>query len=176
MPSIRTDRLVLVAATRETCAVPLDDHAALAKHLEADVPAAWPPELCDDDARRWTELNLAEHPELAGWYTWFVLAPEGERRTLVGLAGLKGPPADDGWIEVGYGILPAWQRRGIATEATAALIAWALRDPRVLHVAAETYPHLVASVRVMEKLGMRLVARDPESGIIRYGKPARGTW
>ena len=42
-PRIQTERLDLIPATVEILKSDLHDHAALAKLLDATVPAAWPP-------------------------------------------------------------------------------------------------------------------------------------
>jgi ribosomal-protein-alanine N-acetyltransferase len=70
-------------------------------------------------------------------------------------------------VEVGYSLLPAYQNKGFATEATAALIAAAYRNG-AKQVLAETLPHLIASRRVMEKCGMVFVGPGSEDGVIRY--------
>ncbi len=95
----------------------------------------------------------------------------------MGSGGYKGPPDADGVVEIGYGLLPAWEGRGLATEAARELVRRAFADPRVGAVAAETLPHLVGSIRVMEKCGMTFERRKPAQGeepeIVRY-RVARG--
>src|SRR4051812_440000 len=36
---------------------------------------------------------------------------------VVGSGGVKAPPLDDGEVEIGYGMAPAWQGRGLASQA-----------------------------------------------------------
>lgn len=84
-----------------------------------------------------------------------------ERATgaLVGDVGMS--PADDepGVIKVGYTMDPAHQGRGYATEAIGALVAFAfdVLDAEVVraYASAENLP----SIRVAEKVGMRLMER-----------------
>lgn len=100
------------------------------------------------------------------WY--FILC--GSERQLIGNGGFKGRPKD-GMAEVGYSILPEFQRKGFATEATRALIDWAFSHPEVDRVAAETLPELEPSLGVMRKCGMKYVGRGaPEEGVetVRY--------
>jgi len=86
--------------------------------------------------------------------------------SLVGTVGFKGPPDGEGVVEIGYGIVPAHQGRGYATEAAGAVIGFALGDGRVRVVRAHTLPARNASTRVLEKLGFDFVGEvvDPEDG------------
>lgn len=59
----------------------------------------------------------------------------------------------DGTVEIGYGISEEFQRQGYATEAVRETVAWALRDPEVSAVEAETEETNAASLRVLEKCG-----------------------
>jgi RimJ/RimL family protein N-acetyltransferase len=59
--------------------------------------------------------------ETKPWGAWAVVV-DG---TLVGGAGFHSTPDDEGTAEIGYGIAPDWQGRGIATAAVLALVAMA---------------------------------------------------
>lgn len=56
---------------------------------------------------------------------------------------------------IGYAILPDYRGRGLATEAAAAVMAWA--EQRNIDIYASVRPPNPASVRVLAKIGMRLV-------------------
>ena len=68
-----------------------------------------------------------------------------------------GRPGPDGIAEVGYGVEESSQRAGLATEATRVCIEWALAQPECRAVHATTFPWHRASLRVIEKLGMRKI-------------------
>ena len=91
-----------------------------------------------------------------------------ETGRVIGTAGFTGPPDADGTAEIGYGIVPGHQGRGYATEAAAALVAFALADERVRRVRAHTLPTPNASTRVLEKCGFRHVGdvTHPEDGLV----------
>mgnify|MGYP003694729629 CR=1 FL=1 len=91
-----------------------------------------------------------------------------QRRTLIGSGGYKGPPSDDGVVEVGYGIVSDHRRRGYAVEATRGLIAKAFVEPKVNRVIAETLPELIPSIGVLTKCGFRLIGEGSEPGVIRF--------
>ncbi len=167
---LRTARLRIHAADAELAALDARyDHVGLGQRLGAAVPDAWPPELTHDVLDFFAH-TLEQHPENVGWWAWYLVRDDGEFEDplLIGGAGFKGPPTDDGVVEVGYSILPAYQGRGYATEAVRALIAWSLAVPRTLAVVAETFPEHVASRRVLEKVGMREAGAGEEPGAIRF--------
>ena len=58
-------------------------------------------------------------------------------------------------VEIGYGFLPAWWGRGLATEIARACVDQALRVLALPSVVAVTLPEHAASRRVMEKAGLR---------------------
>ena len=62
-------------------------------------------------------------------------------------------------IKVGYTIAPAFQRRGYATEAVGALVAYAFDSLGADVVRAFADAENTPSSRVAEKVGMRLVER-----------------
>jgi RimJ/RimL family protein N-acetyltransferase len=96
------------------------------------------------------ELDPLADPD--GWGAWLLF--HGEE--VVGDAGFKGPP-QDGEVELGYSVVPPHRRRGYATEAARALVDWALGQPGVERVVAETEPENAPSQRVLELIGMRRV-------------------
>ena len=91
-----------------------------------------------------------DHPDQWEWYSiWMIELKDG---THVGDLSFKGFNAD-GSVEIGYGIEEEYQGRGYATEAVNAAVMWALQQPGVTRVEAETEPDNSASQRVLEKCG-----------------------
>jgi RimJ/RimL family protein N-acetyltransferase len=95
-----------------------------------------------------------------------MVLPNGD--TLVGTAGFKGPPTRDGVVEIAYGVSPDQQGKGYATEAAAALTAYAFASGKVRVVRAHTLPESNASGRVLTKCGFRRIGEviDPEDGLV----------
>ena len=92
------------------------------------------------------------HPDQWQWYAmWMIELPDG---THIGDLCFKGLEAN-GMVEIGYGIWEEYQGQGYATEAVDATVAWALKQPEVVCVEAETEPDNRASRRVLEKCGFR---------------------
>ena len=95
-------------------------------------------------------------------------AENAGRPVVVGSASYKGLPGPEGTVEVGYGVLPEFRRRGIATEAALGLVADAFTHGNVRRVIAETLAENVPSIGVLEKCGFRLMGEGSEPGEIRY--------
>ncbi|MEV8020289.1 GNAT family N-acetyltransferase [Streptomyces sp. NPDC086554] len=101
------------------------------------------------------------------------LGPYGQRQIIerasglvIGAIGLFWPPSD-GALEIGYGIVVSRRGRGYAPEATRALIAYALNLPDVHTVYADVELSNPASVRVLEKSGLRRWSEDATTARFR---------
>ena len=154
----------LVAATAAMIDVELEGADRLGTLLGAAVPPDWPPEYHTEEVLRVTRDALAQ-PGGGGWWLHYVALAGDRATTLVGVCGYKGPPAD-GVVEIGYSVVPSFQRRGIATRACASLIdaAWG-RGARV--VTAQTLPQLEPSIGVLRKLGFQ-PAQPREEGVLAF--------
>jgi len=166
---LETPRLFLLAAGARELTAELLSREALEHELGIPVPEEWPPDLYDRPAIETTLAYLDEHPQAGGFTLWYLVQkPEGPAPpVLAGLCGFKSLPTA-GTVEIGYSILARFQRRGLMSEAVAALVDWAFTHPEVERVVAQTLPELVPSQRVLEKNGFRLVGPGFEDGSILY--------
>lgn len=147
MPDLATDRLDLHALT-----------VGEARVLTAgELLAGWPfadgyplPDTLDG-----LELFL-RHGDRAFGVHLVVRRDDG---LVIGDAGFVAPPAD-GAVTIGYEIVPAARRQGYATEVIAALAAWALGQPGVGEVRAETWPDNEGSMRALRKAGFSEIGAD----------------
>jgi RimJ/RimL family protein N-acetyltransferase len=170
---IHTERLDLVAGTVPLLRAAVQDLALLARLLQAQVPAAWPPDLIDNEVLSFTAARLAAGAEQAGWWSWYFVhrGAAAGKRVLVGMGGFKGPPAADGSVEIGYTIAAPFRRRGHASEAVAGLLGWAFAHPGVQRVQAQTLPHLQASLRVLEQAGFVRSSAPAQPGVLLFVLP-----
>jgi RimJ/RimL family protein N-acetyltransferase len=95
----------------------------------------------------------------------FHLIVRREDGRVVGEIGFVGPPAN-GVVTIGYAIVPEARRQGYATEAIAALTAWAIREPDVDEVRAQTLPDNEPSVRALLRAGF--VEGEPLPKVRRF--------
>ncbi|MFJ4578074.1 GNAT family N-acetyltransferase [Streptomyces echinatus] len=154
---LTTDRLVLRTWSADELAAVLSD--AQLTHWAEDFPA---------DGDRVIAGFLTEHPD--------GLADYGHRQIIerasglvVGSIGLFWPPSS-GSIEVGYGIVASRRGRGYASEATRAIVEFALTASDVHTVTADVELSNPASVRVLEKAGLHRWSQDATT--VRYSTTA----
>jgi [ribosomal protein S5]-alanine N-acetyltransferase len=172
-PDIITPRLELIAITLEMIQAGFAKSPDFANLVNAELPADWPPADWDDHAYEYVVDKMARYPDFHGWGRYIALKPtNGDRRTLIGTCGATLPIELNNDPEIGYGILPAYQRRGYATEAVAGLIAWIFSHPHVRSVNAQTFLHLQGSLGVIAKSGFQFVGPGPgpEEGTVLYRK------
>lgn len=75
-----------------------------------------------------------------------------DTRIAVGFINFHAAPDDAGMVEIGYEVLPAYQRRGYASEASTACLAWAAEHgARVAHACVR--PDNVASLAIVRRAG-----------------------
>src|SRR3954447_401688 len=142
-----TKALVLNLLTREETLAMIE---AMSPEDRAQVSPAWFAALRDSDtADPWRHGFSMVHRDTGHF---------------VGKCGFKGPPAD-GVVENAYGVEPEHQGKGYATEAAAALTAFAFAQ-NVPTVRAHTLPEPNASTRVLTKCGFHNLGQviDPEDG------------
>ena len=134
-----------------------NDRLHFARLLKASIPESWPLPLGD---------TLSMKPDAAGWGAWYFVRSEG----LVAIGGgmFKGMPTIDGTVEIGYSVLPEYQGRGYATGAVGAMVEWALAQPNVTRVIAETLPQFQRSIRLLKKLKFRRVTGGSDADVMRF--------
>ena len=101
------------------------------------------------------------HPNQWEWYALWMI--ELKNSTHIGELCFKGVDRC-GSAEIGYGISEKYRGCGYATEAVSALSEWALNQPVVACVTAETEESNVASERVLQKSGFIRTGKVGEEG------------
>ena len=147
MPDLTTERLLLHALT-------LDEARAL--DSGGSVPGwTFAPGYPLPDTRDGLGFLLQHGVEEFGFY----LVIRRQDELVVGEIGFVGPP-DDGAVTIGYAIVPSARRQGYATEAIGALASWALAQPGVREVRAQTLRDNEPSVRALLRAGFAETDRD----------------
>ncbi len=148
-----TPRMRLVPATVELARAEIEDRTAFGVQLGATIPATWPPEQLAD-ALPFFLRQLEASPGQVGWFGWYGLlrGTGAQPDTLVASGGFMGPPVNGG-VEIGYSVLPEYQRGGLATEMVEQLADWALAHAAVRCVRAEIHQDNTPSLRLVRRLG-----------------------
>lgn len=147
---IETSRLRLVLESTDAVLARID---RMSSGDRAEVSPEWLARMRDSSPTPWTH--------------GFAIV-ERASRSNVGSCGFRGPPDEDGMVEIAYGIDEDQRGRGYAKEAAAALTDFALgAGARV--VRAHTQPENGASAHVLVSCGFVPIGdvMDPEDGLVR---------
>jgi RimJ/RimL family protein N-acetyltransferase len=167
--SIASERLDLVLLSSEIVQPLLAGRRSEAEERGGfSLPPGWP----NEHDRRFLELRLRQATENPAEAPWLVRAVvlRNEQRPMIGHAGFHGAPGTNARhepraVELGYTVFPEHRRRGYATEAVRALLAWAERQG-IRHFIASVGPRNVPSLALVRRLGFHEVGRhwDEEDG------------
>ena len=146
---IKTERLIIHTASED------EMRSIIAKQTDAELIEAY------------SEMLKAclDHREDWHWYaTWMIELKSGAHIGDLCFKGLN----NDGSVEIGYGITEENQGCGYATEAVEAVVDWALNQPDVYRVVAESDSENKQSQRVLEKCGFISSGIIGEEGLQFY--------
>jgi RimJ/RimL family protein N-acetyltransferase len=148
---ILTDNLKLLLQTTEQVLASID---AMSPSDRAEVSPEW-----------LARINASSSSD--PWLHGFAVTHR-ESGAAIGSCGFRAPPGPGAFVEIAYGIDPAFQRRGYATEAARALVAFAFGSGKVSLLRAHTKPTESASTRVLTKCRFACVGEvvDPEDGLV----------
>ena len=134
MLSIETSRLRVFPLPLAQLRLWAEDLPALERSLGYAYRGV-PVEKALGDARRL--LAAAEEAGESPYRTVWMLV-QREEGVIIGSAGFKGGPDEKGEVEIRYAMGKDYRRRGYMTEAVKAICCWALEQPEVAHITAET--------------------------------------
>ena len=160
-----------MAATERHVRTELEAPDQLTHLLDATVSSEWPSGEYDRQAMEFFLSRFEEEGERAeGWYGWYALGSDctDGSRVLVGAGGYFGPPDADGNVEVGYSILPEWQRRGYASDMVKMLTAHAFTFMHINRVIAHTAAENLGSIAVLCRCGFHENGAGAETGTLRF--------
>ena len=166
-PRLQTSRLQLIPYTPEQLLALISDVPEFEKKTGLTAAKGLRDFVISDEVSpAWIErLRASSGPD--PWTLGFAVVDRASR-SVVGSAGFKGPPDDDGMVEIAYGIVPEFEGRGYATEAAALLVGFASGNSEVRLIRAHTLPTKNASTRVLTKCGFEYMgeAVDPDDGLV----------
>jgi ribosomal-protein-alanine N-acetyltransferase len=163
---INTERLYLFPATAKLYLLELHDRPAFASTLNANVPDEWPPDQITPEVIEDFIGRIQARKRKIWSFYWILRQKSPEQPVLIGNGGFLAHK--NGTLEIGYSLLSAYHGRGYATEAVKSMVQWTSSSLKRDSIIAYTYPHLKASIRVLEKNGFLLKGKGPEEGTIAY--------
>ena len=99
------------------------------------------------------EEFIASYPK-SGFGKWAVILKE--TRTIIGYCGLAVETIDGREVtELGYRLDEPFWGQGLATEAASAILQYSSNDLKISDIIGIVAPENIASVRVLQKIGMR---------------------
>ena len=160
MPTIETQRLYLRTLTLDD----LDDlflilsDPEVIRYVGSGQPAS-------REETRTALLSIINHWKLHGFGRWAVVDKESQR--LIGFGGLR---SLFGTPEVVYHLAKWCWGKGLATEMAGAVLRYGFEEHPFDRIVAIAKPLNVASVRVMEKVGMKYVKHTSyyEIDVVEY--------
>lgn len=114
--------------------------------------------------------DAGDHP----WGFWEILVTEGYEAIVIGDIGFHGPPGQAGTVEIGYEIVPAWRRRGVATWAVREILQIAAQHG-ISRVEAEVYGDNPGSSAVLRTAGFTQVDETSDRTVWRRSMQATAT-
>ena len=156
MQLLETQRLKLLPFTLELKKATLAERARLAEMLEVEIPDAWPGADLLEALPLFIEVMEQDPPGLV----WDGIIIHKAEQIAIGGIGFHGGPDEAGMVEIGYSIIPAYERQGYATEMARRVIEWAFHTPGIQVITAACLDDNIGSIRVLKKVGMRRLAPD----------------
>jgi ribosomal-protein-alanine N-acetyltransferase len=99
----------------------------------------------------WRVPQVKVDPQLNKWFVrWMVLK---EKREIIGSASFHGAPDENGMIEIGLGVCPAFQRQGFGFEALAGMWSWVCKQEGVKTLRYTVADSNTASIALVKKFG-----------------------
>jgi RimJ/RimL family protein N-acetyltransferase len=125
IPTVVTPRLELVHMSIPLMrALLARDLPTAEREVGARIPSAFPEHL--DAFLRYRLGQLDADPSILPWLGRVMVLTDGAgQRHVIGSIGFHGAPDEQGRLEVGYRIEPAYRRQGLTREAVRAMFDWA---------------------------------------------------
>jgi len=165
---LETDRLKIIPLSIAQFELLLSDEIKLESELGLNASSEYMNELVLN-AKKQQYNKALTNPDKYIWFTSWEIILKSENR-IIGSANFKNIPDMEKSVEIGYGIHSIYKNRGYMTEAVTIMCGWALSQPEVDYILAETYKDNCPSQKVLKKCGMVLIKETDISYWWQLGK------
>ncbi len=161
IPTLFTERLILRRIERRD----IDDIFDYASNPETSKYLLWYPHNTKFDTKVYFNA-VDKRYKLGKFYDWAVVDKTSGK--MIGTCGFTSITPEDEKAEIGYVINPSYKGRGIATEAVKRVLRFGFDELLLERIEARYIIGNDASLRVMQKCGMRF------EGTQRHGVKCKG--
>jgi ribosomal-protein-alanine N-acetyltransferase len=156
IPTLETDRLTL-RGMRVSDAPHMFEYARRPSVTEY---LTWEPHTSEEETREYLTY-VGQRYRTGDFYDWAVVDKESGR--MIGTCGFTSFNCPSDSAEIGYVLNPAFQGRGLATEAVLRVLAFGFEELKLHRIEAHFIEGNHASRRLMERAGMRFEGFARES-------------
>ncbi len=157
LKNIETEHLVMIPVTLDiTRSLLIDQHDVLEKYGLVS-HAMWPTSDTKDILPIINRV-LEESLEPSGFEFWMVV--KKDKMMIIGDIGFHAKPDSEGVVEIGFGFVEHERGKGYGSEALFGIMDWLSHQESVKVIKADCLIDNKASVRLLEKIGMKEVYRN----------------
>ena len=121
------------------------------------LPSEWPSTQLKSLLPFYIEM-LENNPHEKSLQIWLIINPNNKK--VIGSLRLKSIATEYGTVDLGYEINYSYRNQGYGYEAAQALVNWLFLNEKVNKITAECDVVNHGSIRILQKLGMRCIAKE----------------
>lgn len=157
MPQIFTERLLLMTCPLQLAKLIIIDRKKVEERSPIIIPLEWPSNELKTILPFYIEM-LEKNPKMQNLLIWLIIDISSKK--VIGSVRFKSIPTQSDTFDLGYEIIPTYRRKGYGFEAVCAFIHWAFLNEQVRKITAECDVANIASIKVLEKVGMCYIGRE----------------
>lgn len=157
--NIITDRLILIPVTLQLTTLLLNNDLAEIENIGIRMSEHWPT-TDTKDILPIVHETLKGQDAPSGFEFWMIQCKE--TNMVIGDIGFHGKPDENGEVEVGFGLVREAWNKGYGYEALKGIAKWTMMQEGVKTLKADCLIDNLASIRILEKIGLKEVYRNDE--------------
>ncbi|HHW38256.1 MAG TPA: GNAT family N-acetyltransferase [Bacillales bacterium] len=157
MAQIFTDRLLLMECPLDLAKSIILNRKQLEERSPIFIPLDWPSIQLKSIFPYYIEM-LENSPLTNDLKIWLII--DAYEKKLIGSIRLTCSLDDPKTTDIGYEIIASSRNQGFGYEAVQAVVEWLLKSKKGTKITAECDQTNTASIRILEKLGMRCIAKE----------------
>ncbi len=160
MPELETERLKFRAIKKSD----FNDIYEYSSNPQTSQFLLWSPHESLEYTKKFIDIILAKY-KFGEYHDWAIILKENKK--MIGTCGFTRIDEQNGTAEIGYVINPQYWGAGIATEAAKKVLQFAFEEMNINRVEARFLFGNEASLKVMNKIGMKFEGYIRESLFVK---------